>query len=596
MTKATTGAQVRERKQTIAERIADIKRELNAGKAPLMIAIEDLSVAGNAMSERSYVVEGATLTCSCGSISSELKAPPNRNVFINDQAQLNVADSKPHLNIRPFGNCRSMDNPTVAEATKANNGQLRPMPCSPMIAMSWTGLGKADVMVEQDQALLSNGMTTCMYNGVIQITDDGQGQESALAEQDQAEAVLLLNMAANEMLMNLKKKWRYAGDASETQAEAIREQVAGTVTREDDETDVERLVGNDKILAAKKLYATDPKAAEELARIGRKMGGTITVEDDLETAQRMVANAYIYRAKRKWQEANQAGDKEKKAQAVQLAQAARKLGGTITDDHSLEEAGNLVADEQGRIPSKYDNNQGRTWNGYYNKQEWENEAQYLYGLAQEPGGSQWVSGKLSYVETMLYGTRAEAEAAYKKYKKASLISQEQKSSSDSTNSPSPNPSKSSENGLDVTPIDQRPYQEGCFAAALAMVVNYYGNNITTKDVVDNFGLYVNSIKLASHYNLDIARTDANTSIVLPIVKNAIDHKIPAIVETHGVRSSNGKEFGHFVVVANYSGDGSNISDYSIIDPWEGTRTSLDQSQHFGDGTVQIVGVRVLTRK
>ncbi|MCP1311451.1 PAAR-like protein [Paenibacillus tyrfis] len=417
MTKATTGAQVKERKQTIAERIADIKRDLSAGKAPLLMTMEGLGNAGSGGVERSFVVEGATAACSCGSKESRLKAPANRQVYINDKIQLNVTDSKPYVNVDAFGYCSSLNNPDVAEATKASNGQLRPMPCSPMIGMPWMALGKPNVIVGQDQALLSYCMVSCMYNGQIRITDDGQGQTvDAGAGQDrkEAEAVLLLNMAANEMLLKLKKDWKPGGTEAAT-ADVIRRQIGGTVTREDASKEVSRLVGNDKILAAKKLYAEGKvDDAKELARIGREMGGTILLEDDVETAQRMVANEYIYMAKRKWQEAHQAGDRDKKIQAVQLGQAARKLGGTITDDHSLEEAGRILADERNRVSSTYNNHQGRAWNGFYDRKEWENEAQYLYNLTQEPGGNQWASERLLLVESILYGTRSEANAAYNK--------------------------------------------------------------------------------------------------------------------------------------------------------------------------------------
>jgi hypothetical protein len=41
---------------------------------------------------RSYVVEGATLKCSCGSQTSKLKLPRNSKITINQIKQATVAD------------------------------------------------------------------------------------------------------------------------------------------------------------------------------------------------------------------------------------------------------------------------------------------------------------------------------------------------------------------------------------------------------------------------------------------------------------------------------------------------------------------------
>jgi hypothetical protein len=78
-----------------------------------------------------YVVQGATLKCSCGDRTSKLQTPGRKNVRIHNKLQANIMDFKPMTNIQPFGKCCSLANPTVAAATAANHGRLKKMPCVP---------------------------------------------------------------------------------------------------------------------------------------------------------------------------------------------------------------------------------------------------------------------------------------------------------------------------------------------------------------------------------------------------------------------------------------------------------------------------------
>jgi len=121
----------------------------------------------------SYVVEGAKLSCSMGNKDSTFKVPMDHKIYINDKPQGNIMDYKPNVNILPFGKCKSLSNPTVAAATSANNGVLRPMPCMPVVATPWMN-GKMDVLIENFPAMLKTSKNMCAWCGVITIKDDGQ--------------------------------------------------------------------------------------------------------------------------------------------------------------------------------------------------------------------------------------------------------------------------------------------------------------------------------------------------------------------------------------------------------------------------------------
>lgn len=138
--------------------------------------------------QKSYVVAGAVLTCTYGTQPVALTMPVSHGVFIKDKAQMNIQDYLPMQNIKPFGNCRSMENPAVQAANTPLpdpenpdevlepiivDGFVRKAPCTPIITMPWIG-GKTDVLIENEPALLNTCTTTCMYCGLIQIMDDGQ--------------------------------------------------------------------------------------------------------------------------------------------------------------------------------------------------------------------------------------------------------------------------------------------------------------------------------------------------------------------------------------------------------------------------------------
>src|ERR1700722_10826560 len=106
------------------------------------------------------VVLGAMLNCSFGLAPSSLVVLPANAVMGVSVPAANIMDSKPMVNIMPFGMCQSLANPTVAAATAAALGVLTPMPCIPVTPAPWAP-GSATVMIAKMPALNNTSMCTC---------------------------------------------------------------------------------------------------------------------------------------------------------------------------------------------------------------------------------------------------------------------------------------------------------------------------------------------------------------------------------------------------------------------------------------------------
>jgi hypothetical protein len=118
------------------------------------------------------VTSGAMLQCSFGAAPSTLQVLPLNRVLAGTPAA-NIMDSKPLLNIMPFGMCNSIANPTVVAATAAALGTFTPMPCVPMPVGPWAP-GSPTVMIGNMPALENASKLMCMWAGVIQVVAPAQ--------------------------------------------------------------------------------------------------------------------------------------------------------------------------------------------------------------------------------------------------------------------------------------------------------------------------------------------------------------------------------------------------------------------------------------
>ena len=123
-----------------------------------------------------HVCNGATLQCTFGLAPSTLVVLPINRVLTSSQPAANINDSIPMVNIMPFGMCSSIANPSVAAATAAALGVLTPMPCIPVIPAPWVP-GAPTVLLANIPSLDNISKLTCMWAGVISITNPGQTTE-----------------------------------------------------------------------------------------------------------------------------------------------------------------------------------------------------------------------------------------------------------------------------------------------------------------------------------------------------------------------------------------------------------------------------------
>jgi hypothetical protein len=119
------------------------------------------------------VVNGAQMACTFGASPSSLVVLPVNRTTINDQPEATIQDYVPMMNIMPFGMCMSPSNPQVAAATAAAMGVLTPQPCIPATCSPWTP-GALTVQISEQVALDDISMCSCMWGGVITITQPGQ--------------------------------------------------------------------------------------------------------------------------------------------------------------------------------------------------------------------------------------------------------------------------------------------------------------------------------------------------------------------------------------------------------------------------------------
>jgi len=103
-----------------------------------------------------HVVNGATLKCTSGSLTSILVITPVHREQIEYQPAANITDNADMVNIFPFGVCAALEGP-----------------CVPNTPAPWTP-GAPTVTLDNQLALDSISTLACTNGGVISIVSPGE--------------------------------------------------------------------------------------------------------------------------------------------------------------------------------------------------------------------------------------------------------------------------------------------------------------------------------------------------------------------------------------------------------------------------------------
>jgi hypothetical protein len=150
----------------------------------------------------------------------------------------------------------------------------------------------------------------------------------------------------------------------------------------------------------------------------------------------------------------------------------------------------------------------------------------------------------------------------------------------------PNINSQSGGQLKIEAIDQRKYNDdGCAIASMAMVLNYYGANVTYTDVerkfITNRSDYLLRFEAAAN-SIGATYSEARGLTEQKVIEKAKETYLegkPLIIQLLGNNLS------HFVVVVGITGEGVSAADVEIIDPWNGVHTTLDKAQYYGRAAV-----------
>jgi hypothetical protein len=119
------------------------------------------------------VVTTAQLMCSFGTAPVPLTALPAKRIKVGNMDAANILDHVPITNIKSFGMCSSLANPTTAAATSAALGVLTPTTCVPATAAPWLP-GSPTVLLANQPALNLTSKCMCTWLGAISISTPGQ--------------------------------------------------------------------------------------------------------------------------------------------------------------------------------------------------------------------------------------------------------------------------------------------------------------------------------------------------------------------------------------------------------------------------------------
>ncbi len=103
-----------------------------------------------------YVVSGAKINCTMGTVKAPLKVLPTRRVKVKGKLKANMLDNLPYVNVGPFGVCK-----------------ITKLPCTPACT-PWLN-SKTNVLVQGVPALMEHAVSVCMAGGgVLKFEDNGQ--------------------------------------------------------------------------------------------------------------------------------------------------------------------------------------------------------------------------------------------------------------------------------------------------------------------------------------------------------------------------------------------------------------------------------------
>ena len=110
------------------------------------------------------VVNGAILTCTCGSLPMPLQVTSQTAVSIDGQLAATIMDFAPTTNIKPFGICATL--------TAAAMGT--PTPCVPATVAPWITGSTTGILISSFLALRNTDTLPCTVGGTISVTSPGQ--------------------------------------------------------------------------------------------------------------------------------------------------------------------------------------------------------------------------------------------------------------------------------------------------------------------------------------------------------------------------------------------------------------------------------------
>lgn len=111
------------------------------------------------------VCSGATLSCTCGVGTSELRASTRGLSYEQNRSAATVADCQPLVNIPPFAACTS----TLSPQPPVGGGRA----CAPSFATLWTSR-VASIRIDGLPVLDDTATILCTYGGMVRIQSPGQ--------------------------------------------------------------------------------------------------------------------------------------------------------------------------------------------------------------------------------------------------------------------------------------------------------------------------------------------------------------------------------------------------------------------------------------